>query len=951
MIILEREREKKEEEEHSLYEEFSRPRLAETLSIFNLNRPFLKGKKDFLFFKEQETLFKVLDVAGGFGANLLGHQNPKILKLAKNALSKGRPSHLQGQERFWAGKCAEILSSLLTKEVHQGPWIIHFSNSGAESIEAAQKHCLLSHQKKILIYLNNLRKKTNNVLSRPLPSIEKFSSHYSSFFQEKITSWGQAALLIEKKNRQIFQMSPVFAAVEKSFHGKTLGALRLTHNLKYRSAFFLEDPSHSHSFFLSPYQDLTSIEKKFEEFNFQGIFLKYEEKTEEVFLDFSILNSVAGIFVEPIQGEGGIRILPQSFLAILKKISLEKQCLLVFDEIQCGLYRTGELTASQSQGITPDIYTFSKSLGGGVAKIAATCILQEKYEKDFSLLHTSTFSEDDFSCEVAFHVLEILKNPKVRLKIDLEGKKLKKELLNLQKKFPKIIKEVRGTGLFFGIEFFDNLKECLEFKGILDSHYFGYLLSSALLFHHFVRSLPSLSAPNTLRIAPSLFFGKTERKILCSSLFKLCEAIQNQNREYFLNSLGIIEKEKKEGLSLFPIVNVYRKTEAPLCVFLTHFIDMTHLKQVFPSHLIVKEKKLERAMKNSSSLLDFSCFHAQRLKNAKGEEVSLALLSLPLISYYFKEAMASSSMALNFVEKIQKALVWAREEGASTVGLGQFTSIISHNGLFLDSMGMNLTTGNAYTVALSVEAAVNFLNRQKKERAHACFIGAAGNIASVCWFLLSKNVSSLSLIHHSSWKNFEKGEKVLHSFLNYLETLSFEALSPFSVAFVLKKERIRKKEDSLVEFFSREVVKSVFLLTDKIENLDQADLVVAGANQSKAFLSPELFKSQCFILDIAVPASLSREQVRWLSYSRPSVEYCLGGIAKLPKEQSIETNLFPLKKGQAFACLSETLALAFSKQQKILQLGELTPWHVERALGWAKEAGFSLDTPKIEQSF
>ena len=119
-------------------------------------------------------------------------------------------------------------------------------------------------------------------------------------------------------------------------------------------------------------------------------------------------SSVAGVFVEPIQGEGGVREVSGELLATLRDESKKWGALFVSDEIQTGVYRTGKLAAIHHHNVVPDIYTFSKTLGGGYAKIAATVINKNAYGDEFGYLHTSTFSEDEFSSRMGTKVLDVL---------------------------------------------------------------------------------------------------------------------------------------------------------------------------------------------------------------------------------------------------------------------------------------------------------------------------------------------------------------------------------------------------------------------------------------------------------------------------------------------------------------------------------------------------------------
>ncbi|NEE51064.1 aminotransferase class III-fold pyridoxal phosphate-dependent enzyme, partial [Streptomyces sp. SID8455] len=112
--------------------------------------------------------------------------------------------------------------------------------------------------------------------------------------------------------------------------------------------------------------------------------------------------------VEPIQGEGGIRVLSEEFAREIQEFSAAIGCPVVVDEIQSGMGRTGTLLASSALGLRGDYYTLAKTLGGGIAKTSVMLVRQAYYRKEFEIVHSSTFAKDSFSCHIALKVLELL---------------------------------------------------------------------------------------------------------------------------------------------------------------------------------------------------------------------------------------------------------------------------------------------------------------------------------------------------------------------------------------------------------------------------------------------------------------------------------------------------------------------------------------------------------------
>ena len=169
---------------------------------------------------------------------------------------------------------------------------------------------------------------------------------------------------------------------DNSFHGKTLGALSATGKDFYQKGFGAPVPG----FERIPYGDLNRLEEAFK--------LKPQ--------------GYAAFIVEPIQGEGGIIIPPDGYLREALEICHRYGTLLIVDEVQTGLGRTGRMFACESDGIIPDIITIAKALGGGVIPIGACLCTEEVYTDDFALKHSSTFAGNTLACRVGLKVIQQL---------------------------------------------------------------------------------------------------------------------------------------------------------------------------------------------------------------------------------------------------------------------------------------------------------------------------------------------------------------------------------------------------------------------------------------------------------------------------------------------------------------------------------------------------------------
>ena len=226
-------------------------------------------------------------------------------------------------------------------------------------------------------------------------------------------------------------------AFEGSFHGRTTGSLAATSKTKYRSPF---EP-------LMPGIDFATLND-----------IASAEKT--------ITNETCAVIVEPIQGEGGVNTASNDFLSELRKICDKNKALLIFDEVQCGLARTGHLWAYQNSGIRPDIMTLAKPLAGGLP-IGATLVTEDVAQTIHPGDHGSTFAAGPLVCKAANVVFNRVSQPDFIANVASTGKYLKQRLLQLE---PQQLVDVRGSGLLIGAEFscaIDPLIQAAAKRGLL----------------------------------------------------------------------------------------------------------------------------------------------------------------------------------------------------------------------------------------------------------------------------------------------------------------------------------------------------------------------------------------------------------------------------------------------------------------------------------------------------
>jgi predicted acetylornithine/succinylornithine family transaminase len=224
-----------------------------------------------------------------------------------------------------------------------------------------------------------------------------------------------------------------------SFHGRTMGALTATGQEKHQKGF-------------APL--MTGF--KYVPFNDSGA------------LKDAVNPQTAAIILELIQGEGGINVADREYVQAIRRICDEKKILLVLDEVQTGMGRTGEIFAFKHYGISPDVLCLAKALGGGLP-IGAMIVKKELADTFKPGMHGSTFAGSPLICKAALGVIKAIYSEKMMKNVKAQGPYLVEKLKELKSKYD-IIKEVRGLGLMIGVELTTDgtaiFKECFN-RGLI----------------------------------------------------------------------------------------------------------------------------------------------------------------------------------------------------------------------------------------------------------------------------------------------------------------------------------------------------------------------------------------------------------------------------------------------------------------------------------------------------
>ncbi len=248
--------------------------------------------------------------------------------------------------------------------------------------------------------------------------------------------------------------------MQSSFHGRTIATLTATGQDKVKVGF---EPLPK-GFKTVPFNDLEAVKR-------------------------AVTKKTVGIMLEPIQGEGGVNIADQAYMKGLRRLCNEKDMLLILDEVQTGMGRTGEMFCFKHYGIVPDVMTLAKSLGGGVP---VGCVVAG--QKVISVLspgsHASTFGGSPLICAASIATFEAIEKEHLLVNTRKMGRYLKTKLEAMKRRLP-VIKRIKGMGLMIGIEL------------SID----GTSVPDACLKH---RLLINCTQKNTLRIMPPLIVTKRD---------------------------------------------------------------------------------------------------------------------------------------------------------------------------------------------------------------------------------------------------------------------------------------------------------------------------------------------------------------------------------------------------------------------------------------------------------
>ncbi|PCC52307.1 acetylornithine transaminase [Brevibacterium aurantiacum] len=382
------------------------------------------------------------------------------------------------QAQTWRDDFSRVLSPVFGSpqlDLVRGQGVHAWDASGKEYLDLlagiavnALGHChpawvkAITEQASTLGHISNFFTSPPQIaLAEKLHEVLELPSGSAVFFSNSGTEANEAAFKMAR--RAGGGSRPIIIAIEGAFHGRTMGALALTAKAAYREPFAPGVPGVVHI----PYGDVEALAA-------------------------AVNDTTAAVFIEPIQGEVGVRQHPAGYLTKVRELTREAGALLVLDEVQSGVARTGSWFAYQDpeigEGVVPDIITSAKGLGGGMP-IGATITVGDANTKLLEAgQHGTTFGGNPIACAAGLAVLETIETENLLAHARETGAWLSEQLLTVDG-----IEKVTGTGLLLGLELAEGLDEKAIVARALEA---GFIINPV--------------APGRLRLAPPLIITKDD---------------------------------------------------------------------------------------------------------------------------------------------------------------------------------------------------------------------------------------------------------------------------------------------------------------------------------------------------------------------------------------------------------------------------------------------------------
>lgn len=735
--------------------------------------------------------------------------------------------------------------------------------------------------------------------------------HFASTGSESIEIALNSARLATDKLR--------FVSARNSYHGKSVGGLSVTDTEEENQFAQLAGTV------FVPFGDASAIEHALEE---DG-------------------ESIAAVILEPIQGFGGIHLPPPGYFEKVRALCDTHGVLLIFDEVLTGVGRTGHLFATEWTGVKPDIMVIGKAFGGGVMPISACLFGPNARTGSLHFQHMSSHAGGLYAAAAANAMLdEVLADGQAMIKhINRLGREIEDIHNRLARRFPDLIKDVRGMGLLHGIEFKKSAKiksgghgAVLELARAMDQ--LPQLVAGNLLANG-VRVATAANAKNTLMILPSYTLNISQLQVYEEALGNCLEAVSRRDTPWVVQHLSGVRDFHQvtptggEEADVEPVGEI--GDDEGRFAFILHWLQADDIQMLDPSLRALPRQAREDLAEKLGELGKPSVLSNVRVRGKDGSTAVGDFIAIPCSA-----AQLMAMDAKKAAERVQEAVDLGVERGAKVVGLGGYTSIVTRAGTTLDATGAALTTGNGFTIEAALMAAdhgCSILGKDQK-KITAAIVGAAGSIGSGLIQILAGRVKRLYLFVNPATLPAKSFGRLRRSLTVALKAYHAKELLAKPGTILDRSGPLFEKFET-VEDLAEALLRDpdFFVISDDCKaDLKHAEIVYSATNSTDKLITPEDLRPQSMVCDLSRPGNISHR----CREERDDVLLFDGGVISFPQTPELGLG-YDMPKGVSFACVAETVMLALKKHYKDTSVGA-SPSHSEIAMlrKFAEETGFTL---------
>lgn len=401
---------------------------------------------------QEEAAWITKETVAGFRE----HVNPGFLEYRKTVTKDGQFAAVEWSDN---GACFKDVNGKEYIDCLGGFGIYNVGHRNPKVVKA-----VTDQLKRQALHSQDLLDPLRAMLAKILAEITPGDLKYA-FFTNSGTESVEAALKLAK----MYSERTTFISTTRAFHGKSLGSLSGTAKGMFRKPFLPLIPGFRHV----PFGDIDMISKTFETCALVG-------------------EDVAAVILEPIQGEGGIILPPENYLKQVRELCDKYGALLIFDEVQTGMGRTGKMFAAELYDVVPDIICLAKAFGGGVMPAGAIVARESVFKSWFDnpFMHTTTFGGNPLACAAAISTIGVLLEEKLPERAAEVGEYFLNGLREAAIGHLDKVQEIRGQGLMIGIEFHKDEIGYEVSKGMFDR---GVLVAGTLVNSKTIRIEPPLT--------------------------------------------------------------------------------------------------------------------------------------------------------------------------------------------------------------------------------------------------------------------------------------------------------------------------------------------------------------------------------------------------------------------------------------------------------------------------